>query len=608
MKKFLVVLATLVVAINLAAFAGGDGTEGDPYQVSNLTELNDVRNYPTAHFIQTADIDLDVAPYNTGTGWVPIPWISFPDYARRFSGTYDGGGHIIDNLYLNSGTTQQMGLFGSTNAGAVIKNLGVTNVNVTGQITTGALLGFAYYSATISNCYSTGSVTATNSSYGGLIGAAQRTILSDCYSTASVSGPANQAGGLLGQLRYAEGSMTNCYSAGLVSASGASVGGLVGYSDAGTTISDCFWDTQTSGQTTSAVGTGKTTAEMKQQATFTNWDFTTTWDIDGVTNNGYPFLIFLEEPTSDFPAGDNTDVGGSTTINPSVDLNYAADQTIPPIPNPSFVADYEVVLSGTGIVDITISTSYMFGSIYQNGSWDTVGNSGGIIFFENVDFDAKGDSPIVLGDEDAALPVTLSSFTATFNGNSSILQWATQSEVNNAGWNVYRAESEDFSFANKLNPEMIHGAGTTSELTEYSYADESGFEHAATYYYWLESVDYANVTNLHGPINVEIPEQDNPDAPEIVKIDGIQSIYPNPFNPTTTISYYLSETSEVNLEIYNVKGQKIYSQILNQESEGMHYFKWNGTDFQNNTVTSGIYFIKLKTTNSNDMKKVILMK
>ena len=608
MKKLLLVLAAMIVAFNLAAFAGGDGTEENPYQVSNLTELNDVRNYPTAHFIQTADIDLDVAPYNTGTGWVPIPWLTFPDYAQRFSGTYDGGGHIIDNLYLNSGSTQQMGLFASTSWGAVIKNLGVTNVNVTGQLTTGALLGFAYGSATISNCYSTGSVTATHSLYGGLIGSGQRTVLSDCYSTANVSGPANKAGGLLGEQRYSPGSMTNCYSTGLVSAVGATVGGLVGASDAGNTISDCFWDTETSNQIISAVGTGKTTAEMKQQSTYTNWDFTTTWDIDGVTNGGYPFLIFLEEPTSDFPAGDNTDVGGSTTINPSVDLNYAADQTIPPIPNPGFVADYEVVLSGTGIVDITISTSFTFGSIYQNGIWSTVENSGGIIFFDDIDFDAKGDVPLVLGDDDAALPVTLSSFTATFNGNSSVLQWVTQSEVNNVGWNVYRSQNEDYTFAVKINYDLIDGAGTTTELTEYDYADESEFQSGETYYYWLESVDYANTTNLHGPIDIEIPEQDNPEAPEIVKVNGIQSIYPNPFNPSTTISYYLRQSTDVNLEIFNVKGQKIYQQTMTQNSKGMHYFKWNGIDSQNTTVTSGIYLIRLKTNNSIDMEKAILIK
>ncbi len=71
------------------------------------------------------------------------------------------------------------------------------------------------------------------------------------------------------------------------------VGGLTGFigtgGNVGTTISS-YWDTQTSGQTTSASGTGKITAEMKTAATFTGWDFTTIWDIESGKNDGYPYL------------------------------------------------------------------------------------------------------------------------------------------------------------------------------------------------------------------------------------------------------------------------------------------------------------------------------
>ena len=79
--------------------------------------------------------------------------------------------------------------------------------------------------------------------------------------------------------------ITNCYSAGAIS--GSNVGGLIGYNSAGT-YNDCFWDTQTSGQATSGGGTGKTTAQMKQQATFENWNFSTIWAI--VEDTSYPTL------------------------------------------------------------------------------------------------------------------------------------------------------------------------------------------------------------------------------------------------------------------------------------------------------------------------------
>lgn len=56
------------------------------------------------------------------------------------------------------------------------------------------------------------------------------------------------------------------------------------------TVTNSYWDTQTSGQATSAGGTGKTTAQMKSQSTFTGWDFLHIWSIRAAVNNGYPFF------------------------------------------------------------------------------------------------------------------------------------------------------------------------------------------------------------------------------------------------------------------------------------------------------------------------------
>ena len=75
----------------------------------------------------------------------------------------------------------------------------------------------------------------------------------------------------------------------------ARVGGRVGRNDDGT-VTDSFWNTQTSSQTTSEGGTGKTTVEMKQINTFANWDFVETWGIED--NQTYPFLKLT------YPAGD----------------------------------------------------------------------------------------------------------------------------------------------------------------------------------------------------------------------------------------------------------------------------------------------------------------
>jgi hypothetical protein len=157
---------------------------------------------------------------------------------------------------------------------------------VSGHYIVGGLLGVNCGS--ISNCYSTGLVSG-NQSAGGLVGFNQIGSTSNCYSTGAVSGSL-WVGGLVGWNGDGAG-ISDCYSTGLVSGDD-NVGGLVGYNEVGygSSVVGSFWDTDTSGQTTSAGGTGKTTAEMKTKNTFTDagWDFLTIWDI--VEHRTYPYL------------------------------------------------------------------------------------------------------------------------------------------------------------------------------------------------------------------------------------------------------------------------------------------------------------------------------
>lgn len=84
--------------------------------------------------------------------------------------------------------------------------------------------------------------------------------------------------------------------------------------------------------------------------------------------------------------------------------------------------------------------------------------------------------------------------------------------------------------------------------------------------------------------------------------------YPNPFNPTTTISFYINQNQHVNLSIYNIKGQKIYS-ILNKElCQGNHTVTWNGNDSSGKSVSSGIYLYKLQSKDYSSTKRCILLK
>jgi len=84
--------------------------------------------------------------------------------------------------------------------------------------------------------------------------------------------------------------------------------------------------------------------------------------------------------------------------------------------------------------------------------------------------------------------------------------------------------------------------------------------------------------------------------------------YPNPFNPTTRIKFNLIESGNVKVVIYNIKGQKVKQLISDQLSTGQHSVVWNGTDENNKSVSSGIYFYKLKVANFEKTKKMILLK
>ncbi len=285
MKKTITILVLMLISgwAN-AAFDGGAGTLVSPYQVSTAAQLDDVRNNLSSYFIQTADIDL--ITYATGIGWVPIG-----NATTKFTGSYDGGGHKIKHLFINHGGTTDgdySALFGYINA-ATIKNIGV-ECNVTGNSSTAGLVGEADGISTIQNCYTIGYIVGYNST-GGLVGFANCTAgatISNCYSRAIVSGNYYTAG-LVGEAWRVI--FTNCYSSGQVISNQTQKGGFIGR-NINSTANDCFWDTETSGLATSLIGTGKTTAEMKTQATFTNWNFATNpiiWDIDA-ENSGYPHL------------------------------------------------------------------------------------------------------------------------------------------------------------------------------------------------------------------------------------------------------------------------------------------------------------------------------
>ena len=84
--------------------------------------------------------------------------------------------------------------------------------------------------------------------------------------------------------------------------------------------------------------------------------------------------------------------------------------------------------------------------------------------------------------------------------------------------------------------------------------------------------------------------------------------YPNPFNPSTTIEYFLPESSFVNISIFNSAGEEVTTLVNSFQSQGNKSVDWNGIDEKGNSVSSGIYFYRLKTNDIKLSRKMLLLK
>lgn len=276
-------------AYYLGIFESGTGTLQNPYLVSTPAQLDGVRHAPDACFRQTNDIHLDVAPYNSGTGWNPICYFNSQADHQDFTGSYDGGLWRIRNLFMNA-NCERCGLFGYA-VYAELRNIRVVDADIHGGNHTGGLVGFCT-SSSIDKCSVSGSVHGTTNT-GGLGGYVSASTVTNCFSSATVSGTDGVAG-LIATLEV-ESDISDCYSRSVVSTSGTSHGGLFNYVNTPfVTIYQSYWDVQVSGQSTSAGGEGRTTVEMTYPYpanTYVGWDFPSLWQPDVEwQNSGYPFF------------------------------------------------------------------------------------------------------------------------------------------------------------------------------------------------------------------------------------------------------------------------------------------------------------------------------
>ncbi|MFC3800067.1 S-layer homology domain-containing protein [Cohnella sp. GCM10012308] len=238
--------------------------------ISNAAELDQIRSGLSGHYKLMQDIDLAGYDAGDGEGWQPIG-----TNGGEFTGSFDGNGFVIRNMTIDRPGDNNVGLFGTV-MNATIANVHLMNVNVKGHTYVGGLAGVWERSwASASSVQGTVSGVDT---VGGLVGYNSLSDISDSYMAghvAAVSGSGDSFGGLIGYGtgNGARGSIARSYSTAAVD-SGTNTGGLAGRVDGPVSDPSAYWDIETSGQSTSIKGAGKSTAQMLLKSTYSGWDFT----------------------------------------------------------------------------------------------------------------------------------------------------------------------------------------------------------------------------------------------------------------------------------------------------------------------------------------------
>lgn len=291
-------------------FEAGNGTETEPYIIATAAQLDEVRNFPSACFELSKDIDLSSYLNSNSSGWTPI---------KDFTGKFDGKKHTIKGLWISLSSISNVGLFANIQGYSNDKRASVSNLfvnmnkkGITGRSSVGGICGRLSY-GNIENCMVTGDISGYQD-VGGIVGHTNdkyydSSIISQCASSGNITATKGYVGGILG---YYDGSCSikNCYSIANVKVEGSYSSMVCGI---GGPDANCYFAGTISGADINYVHpvgsntsyydsektkiSGKqgalTTKQMKQQASFQGWDFDNIWTIqEGVD---YPKLRSLQK-------------------------------------------------------------------------------------------------------------------------------------------------------------------------------------------------------------------------------------------------------------------------------------------------------------------------
>lgn len=354
-KRFLSLLTALCMLLtmfplsSLTAFAvdgslAGSGTADDPYLIADAADLEAFRDLVnggdtdacgklTADIVLNENFNQTLFGENedgniTYNGSTDIPdfeqWTPIGNLSSRYSGTFDGNGHTVSSIYINTSSSHQ-GLFGCV-SGGTIENLGVINSYISGSNISGGVVGGLDQSGTITNCYNAGMISG-DFYIGGVAGFVNTdaSTITNCYNTGTVSGNF-YIGGVAGFF-VSDAGIQNSYNVGMVIGT-ESVGGVAGYVSG--SVTNCYYL-----DTCGAAGSGTAMTQEQMQSddfveTLNNGQRPADWRSDYNThlNNGYPVLVYQVSFEGTGTAEDPYLIAGADDLKAFRDLVNAGYSTI----------------------------------------------------------------------------------------------------------------------------------------------------------------------------------------------------------------------------------------------------------------------------------------
>jgi hypothetical protein len=228
------------------------------------------------------------------------------------------------------------------------------------------------------------------------------------------------------------------------------------------------------------------------------------------------------------------------------------------------------VIDPQGFANVYWLTNSVFWGIYDDDN---------ISLWKTAQFDNASNIP---------LPVELSSFTVQIFQDNVQLEWITETEVNNFGFDIERKINDN----EWCKIGFVEGHGNSNSPISYSFIDNH-LTGGSKFYYKLKQIDTDGNYEYSQTIEVEY----------IPQYYALYQNYPNPFNPVTKIRFQLPDVRKVELKIFDIRGSHIVTLFDEEKEPGIYEIEFNGQG-----VSSGIYFYRLQAGSFVETKKMILLK